>query len=102
MRTRLAAAPERAGRPAKTARRHPTPAKRAAVKASWFYSPFQNCPRFHVLHPSTSERQRTTDEQNPQHQRTGPEQDKDYNRRNLDKLHERIARRFSVRRERSQ
>ena len=55
-----------------------------------------------VLRPSTSERQRTTDEQNAQHQRPSPEQNEYDDRCNLDELHERIARRFTVRRERTQ
>ena len=51
---------------------------------------------------STSGGQRTTDEQNAQHQRRRPEQDEYDDRRNLDELHERIARRFSIRRKTAQ
>ena len=55
-----------------------------------------------VSGPSTSEPQRTTDKQNAQHQRRRPQQDEYDDRRNLDELHERIARRFSLRREGAQ
>jgi len=52
--------------------------------------------------PSTSVRQRTTNKQNAQHQRPRAEQDEYDDPRYFDKLHKRIARRFSIWRERTQ